>query len=269
MAGLTKAVQISKSVNNVTKLLTNFPLVQNVNSISSPRLYIRKVPTFQCAFIHTTSKQNDLMEFFDNKKNWGKNEVKVGRSWLKNELRLKSNEDLHKLWFVLLKERNMLLTMENAYNDQIEYFPNPERIDKVLDSMENLESVVRERNQAYFQLETGTTGERPTKFVFDAFGLRRFYKMIQYPVPQFMNRKWYKTHKFGYGGYAVRKFLRLYREKLWNEKRKTQNRANNRVAALMRMFPNLDLEATKEQYPEANIEKVKRWKKSVGPFESI
>lgn len=34
--------------------------------------------------------------------------------------------------FVLLKERNMLLTMEHECNNQFELFPNPERIDKVI-----------------------------------------------------------------------------------------------------------------------------------------
>ncbi len=33
--------------------------------------------------------------------------------------------------YVLLKERNRLLTMEEEYRHQHELFPNPERIDKV------------------------------------------------------------------------------------------------------------------------------------------
>lgn len=72
------------------------------------------------------------MEFFDDKKNWGKNEVRVGRAWRIQELRIKSNSDLHKLWYVLLKERNMLKTMEHEAAERYELFPNPERIDKVI-----------------------------------------------------------------------------------------------------------------------------------------
>ena len=60
--------------------------------------------------------------------------VRVGRQWHKDDLRTKSNEDLHKLWYVLLKERNMLMTMEHAYKQAVERYPNPERLDKVEES---------------------------------------------------------------------------------------------------------------------------------------
>ena len=33
--------------------------------------------------------------------------------------------------YILLKERNMLLTMEHAYNEAVEQMPIEERIDKV------------------------------------------------------------------------------------------------------------------------------------------
>lgn len=57
--------------------------------------------------------------------------MRTGRSWRTDDLRIKSNSDLHKLWYVLLKERNMLMTMEHESEIEHELFPNPERLDKV------------------------------------------------------------------------------------------------------------------------------------------
>lgn len=59
---------------------------------------------------------------------------------------------------------------------------------------------------------------RLLKFCFT--GLRYFYRMSQYSRPKNKNSAWHKKYKFNFGGYAVQKFLRLYREKLWNEKRR-------------------------------------------------
>ncbi|XP_065562429.1 large ribosomal subunit protein uL29m-like [Artemia franciscana] len=130
------------------------------NAASSLK-FIQTSRDSQCKnFLSTSSSLFGFLEFFDDPKNFGAQEVKVGRSWKVDELRLKSNVDLHKLWYILLKERNMLLTMEHAHKEEAQYFPNPERMDKVEESMENLEKVVRERNRAYWQLETGKSGEQ-------------------------------------------------------------------------------------------------------------
>lgn len=204
------------------------------------------------------------MEFFDDKKNWGENEVKHGRNWKLPELRIKSNEDLHKLWYVLLKEKNMLLTMEQEGIDQHRLFPSPERIDKVKESMENLETVVRERNRAYFELETGETGERPGRLVRNQLGMAFFYRSFEHVIPYFMNKKWRENHKFSYGGSAVQKFLRKYREKLWNEKRKAKNRDNNEVCHLMRRYPNLDKKLLEAKYPNVDISKLEKQDKFRG-----
>ncbi|VDK45732.1 unnamed protein product [Anisakis simplex] len=110
-----------------------------------------------------------LKDFFDDETNFGKAELRPrkrpGRSWSVDELRLKSNSDLHKLWYVLLKERNMLLTMQHAYTTRAKYMPNPERIDRIKESMSNIENVVHERNDAFFALETGHGADTPMRTV--------------------------------------------------------------------------------------------------------
>ncbi|XP_052866414.1 39S ribosomal protein L47, mitochondrial isoform X2 [Anopheles cruzii] len=208
--------------------------------------------------IGTSAPRNDLAEFFDDKKNWGEQEVKHGRCWTKDDMRIKSNGDLHKLWFVLLKERNMLLTMEHECKEKMELFPSPERLDKVKESMDNLETVVRERNRAYYELETGETGERPGRVVSNQLGINFFYRAFEHVIPKFANTKWNERHKFSYGGSAVMKFLGKYRERLYNEKRKLRNRERNEVVHLLRRFPNIDRETLAQRFPSVDVEKLYR-----------
>ncbi|XWS37385.1 hypothetical protein CRYUN_Cryun19dG0038400 [Craigia yunnanensis] len=66
------------------------------------------------------------------------------RSWKASELRLKSWDDLHRLWYVLLKEKNMLMTQRQMLHAQNLQFPNPERIPKVK-SMCRIKQVLIER----------------------------------------------------------------------------------------------------------------------------
>uniref|UniRef100_A0A182NMS2 Large ribosomal subunit protein uL29m n=1 Tax=Anopheles dirus TaxID=7168 RepID=A0A182NMS2_9DIPT len=233
-------------------------LTKTLSTIGSQQAFtlLQRNATAPVRAISTTTPRNDLMEFFDDKKNWGEQEVKHGRAWTKDDLRIKSNGDLHQLWFVLLKEHNMLLTMEHECKEKMELFPSPERLDKVKDSMSNLEEVIRERNRAYYELETGETGERPGKVVPNQLGIRFYYRAFEHVIPRYANRKWNERHRFAFGGSAVGKFLRLYRERLYNEKRKLRNRERNEVVHLLRRFPNIDRESLAQRFPTVDVEKL-------------
>jgi large subunit ribosomal protein L47 len=117
----------ARSINKATIHLTQ---LFNKNLITSTIKHTNwQIGTSR--YFSTTQWRTDLMEFFDEKKNWMEPKVKHGRPWRIDELRLKSNVDLHKLWYVLHKERNMLLTMDDFYQKNAMSFPSPERIAKV------------------------------------------------------------------------------------------------------------------------------------------
>lgn len=71
----------------------------------------------------------------------------VGRSWSVKELRRKSYDDLHKLWYVLYKERNMLLTETNLARRHGYEMVQPERKRKVQKSMGAIKHVLGERKR--------------------------------------------------------------------------------------------------------------------------
>jgi hypothetical protein len=75
-------------------------------------------------------------------------EIITGRSWKPNELRLKSTANLHKLWFVLLKEK-LALTSDLYYGIQKGYQTDfvQRDLDKVKMSMARLKAIMGERDQ--------------------------------------------------------------------------------------------------------------------------
>ncbi|GFR49182.1 hypothetical protein Agub_g11206 [Astrephomene gubernaculifera] len=79
-------------------ILTNIAEVSQINRASG------------CRFLHTSSPVADLREFLDWDSRDSGNTEAYGRGWKVEELRNKSWQDLHKLWYVCLKERNLLLT---------------------------------------------------------------------------------------------------------------------------------------------------------------
>ncbi|KAI8099054.1 mitochondrial 39-S ribosomal protein L47 (MRP-L47)-domain-containing protein [Halteromyces radiatus] len=99
----------------------------------------------------TTAPTGGLYQFFENgealpKRNW------TGRAWKASELRLKSFEDLHKLWYVLLKERNLLATQrEEAKRLKVHrlVWTNAGRVKKCQQSMARIKFVLNERQRAY------------------------------------------------------------------------------------------------------------------------
>ncbi|KXS18692.1 MRP-L47-domain-containing protein [Gonapodya prolifera JEL478] len=103
----------------------------------------------------TTSIAKGLEEFFDNADGWlwQKDNAKFGRFWTHSELRRKSFDDLHKLWFVCLKEKNLLYSqMEEARRFQLQ-FPHKERLRTVKVTMRNIKFVLGERKKVWAQVQ--------------------------------------------------------------------------------------------------------------------
>ena len=79
----------------------------------------------------------------------GESAAAAGRAWRAAELRGKSFEDLHRLWFVLLKERNHLKSLRAAARAAGEGdILNPHRLTKLRRSMARIKLVLSERARA-------------------------------------------------------------------------------------------------------------------------
>ena len=71
----------------------------------------------------------------------------TGRAWRAEELRLKHHEDLHKLWYVLLKEKNKLKSDMLVSQQLQQMFYGYSELLKVRLSMSRLLTVVNERKK--------------------------------------------------------------------------------------------------------------------------
>ncbi|KAG5518528.1 hypothetical protein PMAC_002924 [Pneumocystis sp. 'macacae'] len=81
-----------------------------------------------------------------------KNDMKHGRAWMASELRLKSFEDLHRLWYLCLKERNIIATQRHE-RQRLRIFTGIEEAVKrdrqVRLTMARLKFVLNERIRAW------------------------------------------------------------------------------------------------------------------------
>ncbi|KIH55421.1 RNB-like protein, partial [Ancylostoma duodenale] len=191
-------------------------------------------------FSRTVPASNEIFrQFFDDEANFGKSELRPkkrpGRAWTEDELRLKSNSDLHKLWYVCLKERNMLMTMRNAYVEHARSMPNPERIDRVNETMKNIQTVVHERNDAFYRLETGESADPPTRTVTSFMGFTYKKQAEEHLEPPNESNKEYEVPYLDGDAYMMQK---LWKEKEFMKERDRKDIENHRkvVTDEMRRF---------------------------------
>lgn len=115
-----------------------------------------RTPQLPVHFFSTTSSRRGLEEFFPpgvySGENLAEEEPVVGRKYSIDELRTRSNSDLHKLWFVMLKERNLLLTTREECRFLNRAMPEPTRYQKIKKSMASILAVVEEREEAVHEL---------------------------------------------------------------------------------------------------------------------
>ncbi|XP_072897232.1 large ribosomal subunit protein uL29m [Hemitrygon akajei] len=178
--------------------------------------------TQQSRVLQTTNSCKGLEEFFDDPQNWGEPTVKSGAPWTAKQLRLKSNEDLHKLWYVLLKEKNMLLTIEQEAKRQRLQMPSPERLKKVERSMTRIDTIVQEREMALRLLQTGQQKSYPGAWRRNIFGQTYWYKFKEWPIPWYLN-KTYRRKRFYTPAY-VDIFVRRQIEKYLRKKNRAKKK---------------------------------------------
>ncbi|KAK1796752.1 hypothetical protein P4O66_009770 [Electrophorus voltai] len=136
--------------------------------------------------------------------------------------------------YVLLKEKNMLLTIQQESKRQCVQMPSPERIKKVNRSMQRLDGVVKEREDALRLLQTGQEKGRPGEWRRNVFGKMFWYRFREHPVPWYMN-KIYKRKRF-YTPLFVAPYTRISLEKHLRSKMRRERKEKQNQKKLSVMF---------------------------------
>jgi large subunit ribosomal protein L47 len=134
----------------------------------------------------------------------------------------------------------------------------------VEESMTNVEDVIRERNKAYFELETGETGEHPAHWKLSWIGRRTLYKTREHIEPPEMNEEHFKRITYRYrndDGFRqtdrdVKHFLALFEEKEVAKNAYYTRRQTMEAIEMLKKFPNCNKEALQKAYPLIDVEKV-------------
>uniref|UniRef100_A0A3Q3XBT8 Large ribosomal subunit protein uL29m n=1 Tax=Mola mola TaxID=94237 RepID=A0A3Q3XBT8_MOLML len=193
-----------------------------------------------CRALHTTISRRGLEEFFDLPENWGETTVKSGATLKSTKIFTNSGQLCS--GYVLLKEKNMLLTLEQEARRQRVQMPSPERLRKVERSMIRLETVVTERETALRLLQTGQEKGRPGAWRRNIFGYVYWYRFKEYAIPWYMNKR-YKRKKF-YTPTFVQPHIRLRIEKHMREKARKTSLEKKALAKLKEKFPQIKSSAS-------------------------
>jgi len=88
-------------------------------------------------------------EEFTDRKDKPEDQVMTGRAWTVADLRRKSFDDLHKLWYVLYKERNLILSEKEKIRRSLRPVTRMEenRYVKVKKSMAAVKTTLSERKR--------------------------------------------------------------------------------------------------------------------------
>mmetsp|Transcript_9764 Transcript_9764/g.13773 ORF Transcript_9764/g.13773 Transcript_9764/m.13773 type:complete len:162 (-) Transcript_9764:301-786(-) len=133
--------------NLKTAIAGKTPFLSSTSSLWCQSISVPAVQNTRWIASSTTPLQMPLDEFRDSASREQRMKETVGRAWSVKELRRKSFDDLHKLWFVLYKEKNMLITEANLSRRRGILFPQSSRRQKVKKSMGAIKVVLAERKR--------------------------------------------------------------------------------------------------------------------------